>query len=138
MLISFYVVCFVVFNVLFYLKTQLKIKSFLLSLLVVLVGSEYYEIPIFVCGYLGVAGYQFPHILNHVLILIAFAIFASEIQLSKKGALILIVGPILTAPLLLMISNLFLVYLARIIGFGILVTVAINSPGVGGRKSRKP
>ena len=100
-------------------------------------GSEYYEIPIFVCGYLGASGYGFPHVLNHIIIIILFLFFisASQVGLTKENVLALVVGPFLTAPLLLFYRSAINTYVARLIGLTILFIVAFNSPGVGGKKA---
>ena len=111
-----------------------------LSLLIILVGAEYYEIPVFVCGYLGVAGYGFPHVLNHVIVAFMFGLLVwfTDMKATKINVLALLMGPLLTAPLLLFVHGTLILYLAKAIGLSILFIVAINSPGVGGSKSKMP
>jgi hypothetical protein len=42
--------------------------SIVFGLLIVFVSSEFWEIPIFVRGYLGVSGYGYPQVQNHIIV----------------------------------------------------------------------
>ena len=143
-LLLFYGIAFTISAILIYVKTRSKLSAFLLSLLIILVGSEYYEIPIFVCGYLGVEGYGFPHILHHVNTAVLFILLLglSNTKPSKRNILVLISVPFLISPLLLWFRNSTTLYLARSIGLAtllVLVMDATTSPGVGGKNaSRTP
>lgn len=141
-LLLFYGLSFILFSIWLYAKTRSKSSAFLLSFLIVLVGSEYYEIPIFVCGYLGVQGYRFPHVLHHINTTILFVLLVAlcNMKLSKGNILVLISVPFLIAPLLLWFRNSTTIYLARSIGLTtllVLVMYAISSPGVGGKNASK-
>ena len=104
-------------------------KALALSLATVMVGSEYYELPIYVCKYLGLLGYTLPPplvILDNILTItmkcIIFVMFLSlsNLKTTKKNVLILVLGPFLTAPFLLWINQL---YLGRLIGQIVLLAI---------------
>lgn len=141
-LLVFYGVSFIVFSMLLYVKTRSKLSAFLLAFLIVLVGSEYYEIPIFVCGYLRVQGYGFPHVLHHINTAVLFVLLLalSRMKPSKRNIVVLSSVPFLISPLLLWFRNSTTLYLARCIGLTtllVLVMDATSSPGVGGKNASK-
>ena len=124
-LLTFYSVCFAFLIVLFYSKSRSKILGFVMALGIILVGSEYWELPILVCGYLGLFGHShhFLSVLNHAIAIFVFVILVSfsQIKLGRKHVYVLILGPLIVAPLILpsgMPQAIF--YLARLIGLGIL------------------
>lgn len=135
-LILFYVSVFATLALMFQRKTRQPLLGLAISVLIVLVGSEYYEIPIFVLAYLGIRG-SFPHVLHHVITTVLFIMLISicHIQLTKRNVSLLFLGPLATTPLLLCFQW---AYPARLIGLTVLTTVAFNSPGVGGSKSSRP
>lgn len=99
----------------------------LISLLTVFVGSEYYEIPIFV----RYGTTQWLHTIN-VLWMFILLVYFAKITFSKWNVTLLCLGPVLTAPILFYSQ---LTYLARSIGLTVLLIVTFNSPGVGGKKA---
>ena len=147
-LILFYSLMLTSFFVVVYRKTRKILFSTLISLLATLVGSEYYELSVFVMAYVrGIADFPFGEI-HHAIITVMFIMLmkVAKVEFTKKNILLLICGPVLSTPFLLIkIPHLLLVirllklYLARSIGFTFLWIVIINSPGVGGKKaSSKP
>jgi len=133
-LILFYFVIGLIFALLLAIKTSNLLMGLTLSLSIILVGSEYYEAPIFCCSYLQIFGYTFPKvltILNHFLMIIIFVILASvaEIKATKKNALTLASGPFLTAIFIFGFHNIFL---ARIIGLSILFIVSLDAISMKG------
>lgn len=122
---------FLVFYGLLLWKTEKKLFSLLISLLIVFVGSEYYELPIFI----RYGTSQWLHELN-VLWMFILLVWFAKIRFSKWNITLLCFGPILTAPILFYSE---LTYLARVIGLTVLLIVTFNSPGVGGKTaSKKP
>jgi len=85
-LIFFYGLAFALLTFLFSRKTQL-LPSIIISLLIVLVASEFWELPIFVAGFLGVAYWwpypSLPFLLHHLNIIMLFLwlIYIGKIQL---------------------------------------------------------
>ena len=67
------------------------LRSIVFSILIVFVSSEFWEIPIFLMGYLRVPGYGFPHVVHHVLIIImaAILIWLSKFKPNRWAGLIL-------------------------------------------------
>ena len=105
-----------------------------LSLSIILIGSEYYEIPIFFCSYLQIWGYAFPQlltILNHLLVAIIFLIlvWVAEIKKTWVNTVALAVGPFLTAICLFGFHN---IVLARIIGLSVLFIVTLDAISMKG------
>ena len=144
-LIAFYSFMLTSFFVVVYLKTRKFLFATLISLLVTLVGSEYYELSIFVMAYVkGIADFPFGEI-HHVIVASMFVMLMklSKVKFTKKNIFLLVCGPLLATPFLFVkipyLVPLTRLYLARSIGFAFLWTVIINSPGVGGKKaSSKP
>lgn len=72
--------------------------SLVYGALIVFVSSEFWEIPIFVLGYLRVPGYGFPQVLNHIIVgfmaflLIAFSRFKLTITNGTILALNLVIN----------------------------------------------
>jgi len=145
-LIIFYASAIIILASLFYLKTKFKTYSFFVSFLVVLVGSEYYEIPNAIAGYLGMFNYGFPYVLHHINIIWFFIVLVliTRIKFTKKNVLMLALGPVMTCPLLFFHPWPYTTYLARTIGLTILGTVFYSgccmyarptiSSGIGGKK----
>ena len=128
-LMLFYVIIATIFTLLLTIKTSSLIMGLALSLSIILIGSEYYEIPIFFCAYLQILGYPFPQvtsILNHILVALVFVIlvWAAKIKLEWKNVLVLGSGPFFTALLMFGFHN---TYLARVVGFGILFAVTLEA-----------
>jgi hypothetical protein len=65
--------------------------SLVFGLLIVFVSSEYWEIPIFVRGYMGVSGYGYPQVQNHIIVcFMAFLLIAfSKFKLTVTNSSIL-------------------------------------------------
>jgi len=51
-----------------YAMTKQFGMSLVFGLLIVFVSSEFWEIPIFIRAYLGVCGYGFPQVQNHIIV----------------------------------------------------------------------
>lgn len=123
-LIIFYFFAGVFFWVLLAYRTSSILRGLTLSLAIILIGSEYYEIPIFFCRYFGFLNYRFPSmltILNHLLIIIVFALYlsVSKLKMNKINVTLLILGPLFTAPFLFLHD----LYFARAIGLTTLFSV---------------
>jgi len=75
----------------FYISSGQLLKSIVFTILIIFVGSEFWEIPIFLMGYLGVPGYWFPHVVHHVLISVmaALLIWLSKFKVNVWAGLIL-------------------------------------------------
>lgn len=105
--------------------------------MLVLVGSEYYEIPIFIKGYLFGPT---PDVLHHVIttFLLIILLWFQQVKLNQKTISLLMFGPVLTAPILYFVPK--QIYLARMIGLTTLfLIVKTSSEGVGGKSvSNKP
>ena len=67
------------------------LRSLAISILIVFVSSEFWEIPIFLMAYLGIPGYAFPHIVHHLLIgcMAAILIRLSKFKLNPLAGVIL-------------------------------------------------
>ena len=93
---SFEIACFyllsglVILFGIYYFSAQL-LRSLTFSILIVFVSSEFWEIPIFLMGYLGAPGYGFPHVLHHALISVmaAILIWFSNFKINLVAGLIL-------------------------------------------------
>lgn len=121
-IILFYAVSGLIVMGLFYKRSRQKIFSFLVSTLVILVASEYYEIPIFIAGLIGVA-YWFPYpslpfFLHHVntIVLFIWLLVFTRPKMSFDFFAILGLGIIFNIFLLLPGSPVLFLYIARIIG----------------------
>ena len=79
-IISFYLISGLLILAAFYYCSAQLLRSVVFSILIIFVSSEFWEIPIFLMGYLGVPGYGFPHVVHHILIIVMAAIL---IRLSK-------------------------------------------------------
>lgn len=137
-IILFYSLCGLLFLYIFHAKLKLDIKrSLVATLAFIFVGSEYYEIPFFIEGYLiGPT----PDWLHHIFVIIMFLVLAAilESNLDRINILCLLVGPILTAPILYLLPQ--YIYYAKVIGFFFLfLAVTTSSDGVRGKNvSKKP
>jgi len=128
-LMLFYIIIGTIFTLFLTIKTSSILMGLILSLSIILIGSEYYEIPIFFCAYLQIFGYAFPQplsILNHLLVALIFLILIRVAQIKPKRTNIaaLALGPFLTAILLFGVHNLFW---ARIVGLSVLFMVTLES-----------
>ena len=132
-IICFYGLSFAALSVTFYLKKFGLLLSLVVSMAVVLVASEFWEVPIFVAGLLGVA-YWFPYpslafLLHHIY---TFGIFACLLYISKarfsKKEIGIVALCVCVNSLLLLPKPLFawFVWVARIIGIVGLSWVVIN------------
>lgn len=125
-------VVFLVFYALLLWQTEKKLFSILTSLLIIFVGSEYYELPIFI----RYGTDQWLHHLN-ILWMFILLLWITKTKFSKTNISLLCLGPILTSPILFAYPQ--LIYLARILGLTFLFIITFNSPGVGGKiASNKP
>jgi len=122
-IIAFYGVWFVGLSCFFYWRKMKPLLAFATSLAIVLVASEYYEVPIFIAGFLGVA-YWFPYpsfafILHHLFTIAIFTslIYMNKLQISKGFVSLLALGIICNSLLLLPTPRfLWSLWLARFIG----------------------
>jgi len=133
-LILFYASMGLVFAFLFTVKTSSLLTGLTLSLSIILLGSEYWETPIFFCSYLQLFLYQFPGILtiiNHFLMVLIFAILASiaQVKANKQNIGALALGPLLTA---IFFFGFHADYLARIVGLSILFMVILDAISMKG------
>lgn len=73
--------------------------SLVYGVLIVFVSSEFWEIPIFVLGYLRVSGYGFPQVLNHIIVaFMAFLLIVfSKFKLTVTNVSILVLNVIINS-----------------------------------------
>jgi ubiquinone/menaquinone biosynthesis C-methylase UbiE len=133
-LMLFYTIMGLVFTFLLSVKTSNLLMGLILSLSIILIGSEYWETPIFLFSYLQVFGYQFPKLLsiiNHFLMILIFAILASVagINATKTNALALAIGPVLSGLFIYGLRN---AYLARFTGLAFLFMVTLEAISMKG------
>lgn len=108
----------IILIVFFNFSAQL-LRSLTISILIVFVSSEFWEIPIFLLAYLGFPGYQFPHVLHHILIGIMAVIL---VWLTKLKSL---AGVALSGDLAL--NFLFLIYFPGVVSDWILRSLSLFS-----------
>jgi hypothetical protein len=67
------------------------LKSLTISILIIFINAEFWEIPIFLMGYLGAPGYSFPHVLNHIIVgfMAALLILITKFKVNFTGFFIL-------------------------------------------------
>lgn len=84
----FVVYCF------FYHHSNKVLLAMLYAVLIIFIASEFWEIPIFIRGYLDFSNYGFPQVLNHVIVgFDAFLLITySNFKLDKVNGLVLIVN----------------------------------------------
>lgn len=140
-ILLFYLSFWCLLTLFFRKKWKLPI-SVLISMLIVLVASEYWELPIFIYGLLGVA-YWWPYpsiffLLHHIYITIIFVMlmYVMKIKLSKPIISILLYGIVLNAALLhpLLVSRT-IGFVARTIGIIILSCVVYHGSSLVGLES---
>jgi hypothetical protein len=92
-----------------------KLYSLMLSLGVIFVSSEFWEIPVFVRGYLGTPGYLFPCWPHHLMIIVmAVLLFGlANIKFTKWKVGVLCLPPLLTYMLMLLEVDNVVYFLAR-------------------------
>ena len=90
LLCSYGLACLAISSISYAITKQFGM-SLVFGLLIVFVSSEFWEIPIFILGYLGVSGYGFPQILNHaIVVFMAFLLIVfSRFKLTFANASIL-------------------------------------------------
>ena len=104
----FYILMFVSCFILFYKKTRTLSYSFIVSALLMLIGTEYWELPILVSGIFGLFGRAYDvrpeYLMNHVLMVwtIILLYLITRVKFSLKETTVLIIVPVVTAPLLLL------------------------------------
>jgi len=128
-LITFYAITSTVFWVLYTKKLGDKKTALLLTLMTVFVAREYYELPIFVAGYLGIMNRYFPMVFHHLLVFLIFLVLVSysKIEFTKPIIAVLLVTPLIVSPLLLSsLRNVYTLYLARTIGVAVFGGVFIH------------
>jgi hypothetical protein len=123
-LIFFYGLAFAILIFLFSRKMKL-LPSIMISLLIVLVASEFWEIPIFISGFIGFR-YRFPYpslafLLHHVYTAILFIllIYVAKIKLRVSGPFWLLgltISTLLIFYLLIPSMRVIVFWQARIIG----------------------
>lgn len=120
-LVVFYGVAFGLLTVLISRKAKL-LFSVVTSLLIVLVASEFWELPIFVAGFLGVAYWwpypSLPFLLHHINIVMLFIwlIYIAKIQLKEASNFWLFGLAFNTLALLFYPVSSFSIWGARVIG----------------------
>ena len=135
-IILFYGIIYFAAIITFWNINRNLLYSVLVATLFTLVGSEYYEIPLFAAGYLGLK--QGPTNVWHDIIkimLFATLVYATRLYKKKGNIILFALGPIITALLLLPHYCFSVLYLAKALGFIFLSIVTINSPGVGGKNA---
>lgn len=128
-LISFYAVASCIFFIFYMHKLKDKKTALLLTSMTIFVAREYYEIPVFVTGYLRLGNPHLPMIFHHLLVFLIFIVLVSysKIKFTKTVSALLLVTPVLLSPLLLSsIHSIFSLYLARTIGLTVFGGVFIH------------
>ena len=123
-IIMFYGVAFTVLTYIFSRKTRL-VLSLVISMLIVMVASEYWEIPIFIFGFFGWWGNfpypSLPFILHHLntIMLFIWLIYIAKIKISRGLTLFLLTGIVVNTILIFGFPNNHL-WVPRFIGIYIL------------------
>jgi len=128
-LITFYAIVSVVFTLLYYKKFNNGKLALLFSAMTVFVAREYWEIPIFVTGYVGIMNRYFPMLFHHLLVFLIFAVLVSysKIRFTKPIIALLIMTPLFISPLLLTgLRNVYTLYIARTIGITVFGGIFIH------------
>lgn len=140
-IIVFYSVAFILLTYFFHKKTRLLI-SVAISMLIVLVASEYYEIPIFVAGFLGLSGNHpypsLPFLLHHIntIMLFIWLICIAEVKLDFSQVFLMVFGILINTVLLFMNpSDPNRLWFARFVGIYVLSGVIFVGSSLVGVKS---
>ena len=104
LILGFYVLFGFGFFYLLYSRIKKVELAFILAFTLVLVGAEYYEIPVHVCGYLGIGNHTYPFLPLNVLhgLLIAIFILLTVILQPSKRYLLLLIPPLIINTYLLL------------------------------------
>jgi hypothetical protein len=89
-LLCFYgLACLAISSISYALTKQFGMST-VFGILIVFVSSEFWEIPIFVRGYMGVSGCSFPQVQNHIIVgFMAFLLIVfSKLKLTVTNSLI--------------------------------------------------
>jgi len=99
----FYSLSCLLFFLLFYWKTNSIRNSLMVALLFIMVGSEYWELPIFMAAALGLFNHTFSDTLHPLMALIWFVILiiSAKIEFSSRTIILLFMAPIVNTFLLL-------------------------------------
>lgn len=102
-IILFYSLCCFSFFLLFYWKTKSVRNSLMVALLFIMVGSEYWELPIFIAAALGLFNHTFSDTLHPLMALIWFIILiiSAKIEFNSRTIILLFMAPIVNTFLLL-------------------------------------
>ena len=128
-LLFFYTSMTLIYGILFSTKIQDKKKVALLSLMTMFVAREYWEIPVFIAGYLGLMNHYFPMIFHHILVFIVFVIliFYSKIKFTKQKICLLSITLLIISPFLFIpLRSIYGIYLSRTIGISVFGAVFID------------
>lgn len=114
--------------ILFSYCTKQILFSAALSILLVFVSSEFWEIPIFFMAYLGAPGYGSPEILNHILVffMAALLILLTDFRLTYQKGFWLILDLILNIIALLIIPGVISPWILRAASLWILLSVFLE------------
>jgi len=128
-LITFYALASTVFWALYWKKLKDGKVALLFSAMTVFVAREYWELPIFVAGYLGIMNMYFPMVFHHLLVFLVFLVLISysKIKFTMGTITLLLVTPLIISPLLLtQMRNVYTLYLARTIGVAVFGAMFIH------------
>jgi len=120
-IIMFYSVAFIILVFLISRKTKV-LRSVAISLSTVMVASEFWEIPIFVAGFLGVA-YWFPYpswvfLLHHLNIIMLFLwlVYIAKIEFLKLASHAWLIGLLFCTIMFFILPIPLAIWSARLIG----------------------
>lgn len=125
-LFFFYGVFGVGLLVVFVLVTKKFWFSLAGALSVVFIGSEYWEIPIFVCGYTFRVGYRFPFWTQHLMIFLLaflFVVFSGIKINSVVNFMFVLMPPLVTSVFMLLKVDGIVYFIAR--SFALLVLASL-------------
>jgi hypothetical protein len=135
--VTYYLACSIIIYSIWLNKSNNVFESGAVSLSTVLVASEYYEIPMFIAGFLGYA-YWFPYpslifLLHHLNIIVLFIwlLKIGKVKVNLKFLALLSLGLIFNTFLLVPEDNLFRLWTARISGLTFLFGGVYSNSMVG-------
>lgn len=128
-LLFFYSTMTLIYGILFSTKIKDKKKVAFLSLMTMFVAREFWEIPVFVAGYLGLMNHYFPMFFHHILVFIVFIVLVvySKIKFTKSNVSLLLMTLLIISPFLFIpLRSIYGIYLARTIGISVFGAVFID------------
>ena len=129
----FYVIIYTALIIYFTVRNGNKLIGVLFATLVTLIGSEYWELPILLAGYvkmlLGIGQHTPDNLFYHATVLSWFLLllYISEFKWTKLNVILLALGPFCTGIIIAMQIHTAFSFFARAIGFIFLTYVFSQS-----------